>query len=120
MSVQRPSSKAHANTSVLVKTMKTLLQGGVYDNELIGSIEYIKILAKKTKEQASQCMQERLCGVDQTVVRVDKNVIRMDEKVEVLCQTLYRLLQSNPLVDRRTGQGMDSRGFKLIFATDHD
>lgn len=103
--------------------MKTLLQGSAYDKELIASIENIKILAKKTKEQASQCMQERLCGVDQTFVRVDKSVTRMDgrmQKVEDLLQVLYRFFQSNPHIDRRTGQGMDTREFELMFVPDHD
>lgn len=105
--------------------MKTLAQGSAYERSLVDSIENIRTLAKKIKEQASQCMQERLCGVDQTVVRVDRNVIRLDANVlsmiqsmddlpqslaQALTQALYRLLQSNPLVDRRTGQGMITRG----------
>ena len=82
-------------------------------------------------------MQERLCGVDQTVVRVDRNVSRLDANVlsimqrvddlpqslaqglaQAQTQALYRLLQSNPLVDRRTGQGMVARGSKGLIATD--
>ena len=104
-----------ANISFLVRTMKTFMQGPASDKALIGSIENIKRLAKKTMEQASQCMQERLCGVDQTVVRVDKNVVKMDanifsllQRMDGLPQALYRLLQSNPLVNRRTGQGIFS------------
>ena len=106
--------------------MKTLVQGSAYDKALMSSIEVIKALAKKIKEQASQCMQERLCGVDQTVVRVDRNVDRVDanvlsllQKMDDLPQALYRLLQSNPLVDRRTGQGIFIRGLKMMFGTDH-
>lgn len=111
--------------------MKTLAQGSAYERSLIDSIENIRLLVKKIKEQASQCMQERLCGVDQTVVRVDRNVSRLDANVlsimqrvddlpqslaqdlaQTQTQALYRLLQSNPLVDRRTGQGMLAQGSK--------
>ena len=93
--------------------MKTFALGSAYDKTLVDSIKNIRVLAKKIKEQASQCMQERLCGVDQTVLKVDKNVGRVDanlllvlQRMDNLPQALFRLLQSNPIVDRRTGQGM--------------
>lgn len=103
----------------IVKTMKMLALGSAHEKPLVESIQNIRTLAKRIKEEASQCMQERLCGVDQTVVGVHSNVIRVDanvlsllQRMEDLPQALYRLFQSNPLVDRRTGQGRVAQGSK--------
>ncbi len=105
--------------------MKTLALGSGHERTLVDSVQDIRTLAKKIKEQASQCMQERLCGVDQTVLRVDRNVGRVDanmlsllQRMEDLPQALFRLLQSNPLVDRRTGQGMVKEGSDLTIVAD--
>lgn len=99
--------------------MKTFAQGSAYEKILVDSTQNIRSLAKSIKEQASQCMQERLCGVDQTVVSmgrtlvgVDGNVLSLFQKIDDLPQALYRLLQSNPLVDRRTGQGLVTQGYR--------
>ena len=103
------------------------MQGSAYDEKLTKSIQDIRTLAKKIKEEASQCLQERLCSVDQTVLRMDHNVVRIDEKILSLLQVannlpqaLYRLFQSNPLVDRRTGQGTGFRGPIATTNTNHD
>ena len=105
--------------------MKTLTLGSAYERPLVDSIQNIRTLAKKIKEEASQCMQERLCGVDQTlagvysnVVRVDANVLLLLQRMENPPQALYRLLQSNPLVNRRTGQGMVVKGSESIIEPD--
>ena len=107
--------------------MRTFVQGSAYEATLTKSIQDIKTLAKKIKEEASQCLQERLCSVDQTVLRMDHNVVRIDEKILSLLQVannlpqaLYRLFQSNPLVDRRTEQGKASQGPIATTKTNHD
>ena len=61
--------------------MRTFAQGSAYERTLVDSIQNIRTLAKEIKEQASQCMQERLCGVDQRIVRVDRNMGRLDANV---------------------------------------
>lgn len=106
--------------------MKTFAQGSAYEKTLVDSIQNIRTLAKKIKEQASQCMQERLCGVDRTVVRMDGNLNRVNantlallQSMDSLPQALYRLCQSNPLVDRRTGQGMVTQDPSTVTGTDH-
>ena len=107
--------------------MRTFAQGSAYEATLTDSIQEIKALAKKIKEEASQCLQERLCSVDQTVLRTDHNVDRIDEKLLSLLQmtnnlpqALYRFFQSNPLVDRRTGQGILFQGSSATTKTNHD
>ena len=107
--------------------MRTFVQGSAYEATLTESIQDVKTLAKKIKEEASQCLQERLCSVDQTVLRMDHNVVRIDEKLVSLLQVannlpqaLYRLFQSNPLVNRRTGQGKASQGPIATTETNHD
>ena len=111
--------------------MKTFALGSAYDKTLVDSIKNIRVLAKKIKEQASQCLQERVCRVDQTILKMDRNVGRVDANLLLLLQemnnlsqaylpqALFRQLQSNPNVDRRTGQGMVISGSELAMRTDY-
>ena len=99
----------------------------MYDKTLVDSIQYIRTLAKKIKEEANQCSQERLGGVDQTVLRIDRsvdvlhvNLLSLFQSMEDLPQALYRFFQSNPHVNRRTGQGTVSQGFQSAIETDQD
>ena len=105
----------------------TLAKGSMYDKTLVDSIQNIKTLAKKIKEEANQCSQERLSGVDQTVLRIDRrmdvveaNMLSLLQSRDDLPQALYRLFQSNPNVNRRTGQGTLSQDFESAIETDHD
>ena len=107
--------------------MRTLAKGSMYDKTLVDSIQNIRTLAKKIKEEANQCSQERLGGVDQKVVRIDRsvdalqaNMLSLLQSIDDLPQALYRFFQSNPHVDRRTGQGTVSQGFQSAIETDHD
>lgn len=101
-----------ADMLYIVKAMRTLAKGSMYDKTLLDSIQNIRTLAKKIKEEANQCSQERLGGVDQTVVKVDRsvdvlqaNMLSLLQSIDDLPQALYRFFQSNPHVNRRTGQG---------------
>ena len=125
--IHRSPSRESAKTVCPVKILWTLAQGDAYEEKLTKSIQDIKTLAKKIKEEASQCLQERLCSVDQTVLRMDHNVVKVDEKILSLLQVannlpqaLYRLFQSNPLVDRRTGQGTTFQGPIITSKPNHD
>ncbi|KAL9064056.1 MAG: hypothetical protein Q9161_009113 [Pseudevernia consocians] len=110
------SGSFHVIIKVSFKTVKTFALGSAYDKTLVDSIKNIRVLAKKIKEQASQCLQERVCRVDQTILKMDRNVGRVDANLLLLLQgvnnlsqaylpqALFRQLQSNPSVDRRTGK----------------
>ena len=121
------SSNRFADMLQIVKAMRTLAQGSMYDKTLVDSIQNIRTLAKKIKEEANQCSQERLGGVDQKVVKVDRsvdvlqaNMMSLFQRIDDLPQALYRFFQSNPYVDRRTGQGTVSQGFQSAIETNHD
>lgn len=80
--------------------MRTLAKGSMYDKTLVDSIQNNRTLAKKIKEEANQCSQERLGGVDQTAVRIDRsvdvlqaNMLSLFQSIDDLPQALYRFFR---------------------------
>ena len=107
--------RALLNDKSPVEATKTFFQGSTYNQDLVGCVSRVRLLAEEIRVEANRCQQERLCKMHVKLSFVMEKLNDMGKRglstPEAVAASLMRICQSNPAYDVRTG----GRTFVLSF-----